>query len=163
MCPGLRQGSCHGAYVIRKWWEFGRHRPPLNLQDLEFQKGSKVNLLQALTKEKPERQVGEGPKGQAGAKLVRGYWCGESPRPQGSRSIWGGFSPSNSAQQLALGFRNLAPPDQAWSPGWVVRGKKSRYGDSLSYRKSPSHKAQKAPDTSLQKTRSGNLTANCMS
>lgn len=94
MCPGLRQGSCHGAYVIRKWWEFGRHRPPLNLQGLEFQKGSKVNLLQALTKEKPERQVGEGPKGQAGAKLVRGYWRGESPRPQGSRSIWGAFLPA---------------------------------------------------------------------
>lgn len=72
---------CHQE-VVGVW-----KAPPPHLQGLEFQKGSKVNPLQALTKEKPERQVGEGPKGLAGAKLVRGYWGGESPRPQGSRSI----------------------------------------------------------------------------
>lgn len=62
-------------------------------------------------------------------------WGGESPRLQGSRSIQEGFSPSNSVQQLVLGFRNLAPPDLAQSPGWVL--KKSSYGDSLPYREIP--------------------------
>lgn len=55
--PGLRQGSCLSAEVIRKWWEFGSHP-----QGLEFQKGSKVNLPQALTEEKPERHWGKGPQ-----------------------------------------------------------------------------------------------------
>lgn len=54
--PEARQlPRCLSHQEVVGVWE----APP---QGLEFQKGSKVNLPQALTEEKPERHWGKGPQ-----------------------------------------------------------------------------------------------------
>lgn len=104
-CPGLRQGSCHGAYVIRKWWEFGSHPHP---QGLEFQKGSKVNLPQALTRREARKASGGRAEivlilstGQAEPELERSHRAEEVQDPRAGETSKRAFRPTILASYCA--------------------------------------------------------------
>lgn len=111
-CLGLRQGSCHGAYVIRKWWEFGRH--PHTPRAWNSRKGQRSTCLK-LTEEKPESggraEIGPIlPITLGGAELQKSCWGGGSPRPQSRGSIQEGLSPSNCT----------SGPQSTGQAGWPV-------------------------------------------